>query len=51
MRFLTTRQCAGLLRCSEWMVRKMCRDGTLSAMKVGVQWRIPTDQFERVTNG
>lgn len=48
MRFLTTRQCAGLLQCSEWMVRKMCQDGTIGAMKVGTQWRIPERQFERM---
>lgn len=44
---LTVRQAAGTGVASARMLRKMCADGDIRAMKVGSDWRIARDPFFR----
>lgn len=43
---LTVKQFALASGLSEWMVRKMCREGELRARKFGTSWRISAKELE-----
>lgn len=43
-RFLTVYEYADLYKVSACSVRRGCNDGSITAVKLGSQWRIPVDQ-------
>lgn len=48
--FLTTREVASLLRCTETTVRRQARAGTLPGVRYGKEWRFPTGAILRAYN-
>lgn len=48
---LTTRQAAQALRCHPKTVRGLCQSGKLRAIKLGSEWRIPTEALEDFVSG
>ena len=44
----TIEEVAKELKISEITVRRMIQYGVLKAVKIGVQWRIPQDEVDRV---
>ncbi len=46
MRVLTVEEAASLLKVSKQQIRKMIREDTLPAIKVGREWRISEEYLE-----
>ena len=51
VRLLTVKETAQILKTSEQQVRKMIREDTLPAVKVGREWRISYDFLEEFVSG
>lgn len=47
MEFLTIQEVAQILKSHTNTIYKMCREGTLPCVKIGKEWRIDRDKFER----
>lgn len=45
---LTPEQCANILDLTDEQVRKLCRDGTLPAVKFGKVWRVSKDDLQEM---
>lgn len=45
-RMYTLKQIAGNTGFNIQTVRRMCRDGTLKAVKIGREWRVPASALE-----
>lgn len=43
---VTAAQAAQHLRCSPKTVRKLCQQGDIRAVKLGADWRIPTEALD-----
>jgi excisionase family DNA binding protein len=50
-RLLTTQEAAEYLRISRATILRWCKAGQLPAVRIGRQWRIDTDQLERLLTG
>ena len=48
---VTANQAAEYLQCHQKIVREMCRNGKIHAIKVGRDWRIPIKVLEDFING
>lgn len=48
MKFLTVKETASLLRLHEVTIYLFCKKRVFPSVKVGGQWRIPTDIVERL---
>lgn len=48
---VTTAQAAQYLDCHPKTVRTLCRQGELRAVKLGSEWRIPTEALDEFVNG
>lgn len=48
---LTTRQVQDLLKVDRITVYRMLNDGRLKGIKIGQQWRFPSDEVERLLSG
>lgn len=48
---VTTAQAAQYLKCNPKTVRKLCRQGDIRAVKLGADWRIPTEALDEFVSG
>lgn len=46
-KLLTIAEVAELLRLKPQTIYKMIRDGILTAIRVGAQWRVPEDKIQK----